>query len=475
MNRRELLKALGLVPFVTPIGCQSNHVASVPLERNEKVAVIGAGISGLLTAAGLKKLGFRVKIFEASNRAGGRIQSHTLKNGEVVDLGASWLHGSDNPLSRFFRANHINLKQTDHYRTLLIKRDERTNLAMYQNELEQLMEVFWDKELAFELKQLLFRFLPGATPQSVEAHLDKIFDEFIHSNPGHHDFFQGNARQYLKNLFVQSYGVPFSSLGVENLAVESKIDSYGDGPFPEGESLVIGGMDQLISDLASRLDIAYRHELVSLNELGSKFKLVFKNGEDEVYDRVVLALPLPVLRNLKSVFQKLPQSIFEIMKDEIQVSHLKKRVFSFGEKFLDPKFQSYFFINKEIGDYFLVNPHLGESKTLVHVEVESSEEEDKEKRLLALIQGLFPSTKKMNYEYLETDWSDNELIKGSFVSLRLSAKGNVFKKIIPIFSHRLYLVGDYLSATDPGTMHGCLWRSLDVVEHMTGKKPLYPL
>ena len=40
------------------------------------VIVVGAGVSGLIAAKLLAKAGFKVKVFEASNRVGGRIQTY---------------------------------------------------------------------------------------------------------------------------------------------------------------------------------------------------------------------------------------------------------------------------------------------------------------------------------------------------------------------------------------------------------------
>lgn len=58
---------------------------------NKKIVIIGAGLSGLLTAYRLLNKGFDIEIIEARNRIGGRI--HTLQSGETnVDMGATWFN-----------------------------------------------------------------------------------------------------------------------------------------------------------------------------------------------------------------------------------------------------------------------------------------------------------------------------------------------------------------------------------------------
>ena len=58
--------------------------------------IIGAGISGLTIASGMKHDNFL--ILEARDRIGGRV----FTNDKYLDMGAAWIHGSDNnPLNKF--------------------------------------------------------------------------------------------------------------------------------------------------------------------------------------------------------------------------------------------------------------------------------------------------------------------------------------------------------------------------------------
>jgi monoamine oxidase len=54
------------------------------------IIIIGAGLSGLLTAYRLKKAGIPFKILEARNRIGGRINTILGKNQTPVEMGATW-------------------------------------------------------------------------------------------------------------------------------------------------------------------------------------------------------------------------------------------------------------------------------------------------------------------------------------------------------------------------------------------------
>lgn len=61
--------------------------------------VVGAGIAGLAAAGALTRAGADVVILEARDRVGGRIYTSESLPGTPVDMGASWIHGTDgNPV-----------------------------------------------------------------------------------------------------------------------------------------------------------------------------------------------------------------------------------------------------------------------------------------------------------------------------------------------------------------------------------------
>ncbi|WP_300012091.1 FAD-dependent oxidoreductase [uncultured Roseobacter sp.] len=65
-----------------------------------RIGIVGAGMSGLAAADALSKQGYEVTIWEARERIGGRIWTDS-NLGTPLDLGASWIHGSNgNPLAQ---------------------------------------------------------------------------------------------------------------------------------------------------------------------------------------------------------------------------------------------------------------------------------------------------------------------------------------------------------------------------------------
>ncbi len=87
--------------------------------NHRNIAIIGAGMSGLSAAHKLADQGLNVSVFEARNRIGGRIWTdHRL--GFPLDLGASWIHGTDkNPLTEL--ADSIGQQRIETDDTYIIK------------------------------------------------------------------------------------------------------------------------------------------------------------------------------------------------------------------------------------------------------------------------------------------------------------------------------------------------------------------
>jgi monoamine oxidase len=55
------------------------------------IAVVGAGLAGLVAARDLLAAGLSVLVLEARDRVGGRLLNHTLANGAVVEVGGQWV------------------------------------------------------------------------------------------------------------------------------------------------------------------------------------------------------------------------------------------------------------------------------------------------------------------------------------------------------------------------------------------------
>lgn len=77
------------------------------------VIIIGAGLSGLLTAYRLKEKGIPFKILEARDRIGGRIHTLESKNGTPLEMGATWFTQEHSCLLKLLK--ELNLPYFEQY------------------------------------------------------------------------------------------------------------------------------------------------------------------------------------------------------------------------------------------------------------------------------------------------------------------------------------------------------------------------
>src|SRR5436853_2276413 len=99
-TRREVLKAtMAASAGMLISSCKSGgrSTASLSKDSQRRVIVVGSGFAGLAAASELLAAGYKVHVFEARSRAGGRVLSMPdVVNGKVVEGGGEFI-GSNHP------------------------------------------------------------------------------------------------------------------------------------------------------------------------------------------------------------------------------------------------------------------------------------------------------------------------------------------------------------------------------------------
>lgn len=166
-----------------------------------RIAIIGAGISGLGAAHRLAKAGRSVTVFEARDRIGGRIW--TSEDLDIpVDLGASWIHGTnDNPLTDL--SDELGLRRLVTDESFIVRGAGGTTLEDYPGWMDDVVNVQHTAGTEWEnINQTAYLFVD-----------DYDGDEVIFAN-GYSQIFEALRGEYEVHLSHIVNSVNYSADGV---------------------------------------------------------------------------------------------------------------------------------------------------------------------------------------------------------------------------------------------------------------------
>jgi len=266
-------------------------------QKEPKIAVVGAGLSGLTCAYRLHEKGLNVEIYEARNRVGGRVFTVDMM-GHIAELGGqNILDGGE--------ATHI-LALIDQ---MGLETEGRKSLVHLH---------YCDQEGIVTMGQLLKSH--GFTSQSAAARLQAISQK------------AQNMQQVLQALFKEDdrlYKICSAMLsGYEGATVEklsifyietlyhlllggiSAVHQSREEELACVDNLMVKGGNYLLAErLASKLPnhVHHNHRLVELakNPEGS-YLLTFQQGNTVVADIVILTMPCPVYKDISISEEAIP-------------------------------------------------------------------------------------------------------------------------------------------------------------------------
>ena len=274
------------------------------MAQTTPILIVGAGIAGLTAAYRLTQAGVPVNVIEARNRVGGRIRSISKIAGTTIDaeLGAAYI-------------------DTEH----VCIRDLAAELGLREFDLvageEGLTpEIYFAEGRIIPIQEIINDFAPVA--ERIDADLIAIdnFEDYTTFDQATADIDNLSIAEYLETIptsttLRQILGVTYNAFYGLDAQEQSSLNLiYIIGTEPNTFELygssderyrIIGGNSQIINGLANLLQgsIETSTVLEGITSLSDgSYRVSLRSGEstfDRTYERILLTIPFPVLRNVQ--------------------------------------------------------------------------------------------------------------------------------------------------------------------------------
>jgi len=245
---------------------------------HKKVAVIGAGISGIATAHELRKKDFHVDIFEKDNFVGGRIARSTLDNYPIT-IGGENIGKSYKNFRNFCSDMGINSFEKYELNLSIISREKKININK-KNKFKLISNLV--KLLSFDdFKKVEMMFFAIKLNRNNAFLSGKFFEKYPDVNI--ESFFSKDYTDYiLRFITIVNNAAETDEIYLETLGtnLSMSIDTY--------EHLKDTPTD-IFMKFSDNQNIFLEEEVTSLWYENSVFKGIISNNKKIEYDAVVLA------------------------------------------------------------------------------------------------------------------------------------------------------------------------------------------
>lgn len=286
----------------------SNHL-------DEEVMILGAGLAGLAAAYHLKKNKIPFRVFEASDRIGGRVQTLFQVNADnqFIELGAEFFDSSHKTAWQLCK--DLNLTAQD------ISFDLKKDRGLYWLNGKVVDEKEFRKNLkplALRLSQVRRDFFSvlgsEMSPQALLRHpqmaqLDQqSLGEFLYAL---RDKMDSATLDCFERLCVSEWGLDSKNINLLHFLVRLDLEEKKSANPPPKIYRVEGGMSRMVQVLGERVQgvvpeshLKLQHKIVAIRERAGGYECTFKmpRGSDTVWAKqVICALPWSILQDIDGI------------------------------------------------------------------------------------------------------------------------------------------------------------------------------
>lgn len=427
MSRRDFLAA-SVVMAGTGLaaGCEPRPV------DNKSVLVIGAGMAGLAAARSLADAGRPVRIIEARNRIGGRIDTNR-DWGTALEMGASWIHGTtNNPLLELADKVHAQVVPTDYNHPVKLAIDPPLQPITFEAKT-------W-RDLVSDARE---EAVGGSLGAAVAAQADR--EELS-------DRERAELAYYVTTEIEDEYAADADQLSVSTFDQ----GSYTGGP----QSVVTSGYDAFPRSLADGLQIVFNAVVNLVAQHGNSITV---RAGDRVFQgpAAIVTVPLGVLKSGAITFDPpLPEAHAHAVS-ALGFGVLSKSYFRFRQRSWDQENAFYQYLGaaeNRWAQWFTLPAAAGPVVLAFNPGrtgryVESAPPADLLAAAAPIAQRLFGADV---VDVRSSRWTVDPYALGSYSYHAPGSGPEDRRRLQEPVSDRLYLAGEAVGSDNPATVHGAL-------------------